>query len=370
MIRKIKLPIILPATMSLSMAIFASLAAGASVSPAATSQALRKAVVRRLAHLQNVVVTYDMDVDYPPNHRISVFTRKILAQIKKAHPGAHFGPPLRGHYMYTCCFSFLNGRMRYDKTMTPATVAKLSAPGGPGAGLVKSILTITPERAETLQYQLHFMKAPIGTIAARASLPSSPLPIVWALGLRSPPFPPHDAAPHWLNGRAIRKIKFARTSPVTFSLMQRRPDGYRYQWLFRTKPALELVGIIASFTGFERYRRIGIVRLSIGKCSDFHKVGGLLLPGRIVETGFFGGKYGVLYNAILTKIKYTIGAAANTSKSYFILWPTGSSVIDERLNNHVFHVGVHRTRLTDKEIFSILRRQDHGGKIKPATTRP
>ncbi len=348
MIRKPKLPVIIPSKMLFFIALFAILAAGASVAPAATSQALRKDVLERLAHLQNVVVNYDMDLDYPPNHRIMKFSQKFLARLKKEHPGIH-PVPIVGHYLYACRFSFLHGLMRYDKILL--FFSRISAP------LIKSILTITPERAESLQYQLHFMKAPIGTIAARASLPNF-LPIVWALGLRSPPFPPHDAVPHWLGNKALHKMKFVKTGPDTFSLIQRRPSGYRCRWFFKSKPALELVGQTVSWSGY------GIKRFVVqkGQCSDFHKIGGLLLPGRIVETGFVG-KLGVGNTEILTKIKYTIGAASNTPKSYLILWPTGSSVIDERIN-HVFHIGVHRTYLTDKEIFSILRRQDRSGKIK------
>ena len=355
MIRKPKLPVVFPSNMLFFIALFAILAAGVSVAPAATPVALRKAVQERLVHLQNVVVTYDMDVDYTPSQQALEIVDKNLALFKKSHPGANIGPTLRGHYRYACRFSFLKGLMRYDKTTLPATVAKLSAP--PGVGIVKSILTITPDRAETLQYQLHFMKAPIGTIAARASLSNS-LPIIWALGLRSPPFPPHDAVPHWIGNRAINKMKLVKTGPDTFSLIQRRPSGYRCRWFFKSKPALKLVGLNVFLISHGIKSSI----ITKGKCSDFHKIGGLLLPGRIVETGLFG-KLGVGSTVTLTKIKYMIGAASNTPKSYLILWPTGSSVIDERIN-HVFHIGIHRTYLTDKEIFSILRRQDRSGKIK------
>ena len=355
MIRKPKLPVIIPSKILFFIALFAILAAGASVAPAASPLELRKAVQERLVHLQNVVVTYDMDVDYTPSQQALEIVDKNLALFKKSHPGANIGPTIRGHYRYACRFSFLHGLMRYDKTTLPATVAKLSLP--PGVGIVKSILTITPERAESLQYQLHFRKTPIGTIASRAALRGF-LPIVWALGLWSPPFPPHDVVPHWLGNKALHKMKLVKTGPDTFSLIQRRPSGYRCRWFFKSRPAIKLVGLNVSL------RSHGIKRSIIkkGQCSDFHKIGGLLLPGRIVETSLFG-KLGIGSTVTLTKIKYTIGAATNTPKSYLILWPTGSSVINERIN-HVFHIGVHRTYLTDKEIFSILRRQDRSGKIK------
>ena len=84
------------------------------------------------------------------------------------------------------------------------------------------------------------------------------------------------------------------------------------------------------------------------ECSKFRFVEGLLLPRRVEETDWEPlGKHAMMHHAVLTNIQYRIGAKSNTANSYYIVFPKGAGVLDERINQQ-FNVESGPRRLTDK----------------------
>ena len=355
-------------------------AAVAKAAAVPTKQALIDAVAVRLTLLRNIVASYDMDVNLtppPPSPAMKKMLREIQKRMQKRNPGAIFGQIMSGHYIFRCRFSFLQGRVLYDKTMLPETVARLTGPGGDNAGIVRQIRSYTPARDEELNYNLHIEKHPFGVIQKALGLPMH-LPIVWALGL-CPPFlgPPSDTRWHWIGRKQLGAMAFTRIGADRFSLTQNRNSPasaysieqkkvvhsiitFEYQWVYRWKPKLELLSLKVFITDPPDRHALCL----IGRCSDFQVVGGLMLPGKIVGTGFAYPRVTTPVDTVtLTNLHYVDGDPANTVGSYFIVFPVGSQVLDTRSHGLLpIQIITRPRRLTDQELAKLelknnLRRQ-------------
>ncbi len=336
---------------------------------APTRRALINALATRLTLLRNIVANYDMDINWMPptmamRKTIQEIDNKIQKSMQKMHPGIHFGKPISGHYTYYCRFSYLMGRVLYEKTMLPETIFRLTAPGGDNVGIVKHILSYTPTRDEELIYNRHLEKHPVGVIENGLALPMN-LPIVWALGL-CPPFlgPPSNLNWHWLNRKQFEAMKFARIGSDRFSLTQywtTKASAYsslnkkklvyntivfEYQWIYRWKPALELLSLKTFITDPPAKHSLCL----IGQCSNFHNINGIMLPEKIVAKGIADSKNTKPVDIItLTSLHYIHSDPANTVGSYFIVFPIGSEVFDER-NGQQFQIVTRRRRLKDQAL--------------------
>jgi hypothetical protein len=300
-------------------------------------QSAIKAVGDRLSQIQNVKAIYEMDVDRtPPSPALRDFLRKTMATFRKKHPGAIVGPPMEGHYEYRCQFSFLNGSARYEQIALSHKAIAL--------GPLKEVQTETPQRVEK------FFPPKMGVILVQAG-PVATMPISLALGLR----PLSHRHWLWVRRRQIDRMAYLQMRGGRFSLTQKTARGFEYCWIFRPKPTLRLV----AFKGYYKLPASDIRWQYVrARFSDFHTVASLSLPGRAEVTLFGSPRFpGPLCRYLLKRIAYTVGAHANTPMRYFIVWPRGCTVIDERID-HVFHIN-RPTILSDKEIFRRLKKLDN-----------
>jgi hypothetical protein len=297
------------------------------------------AVDARLAKLQNVAMTFHMDVDFASTPVVLAAMRRMEKLAEKQYPGGVPGPPFMGHYQYDCRFSFLAGRSWYQQVAVGLTRKAVT-----WLGTKEVTQSRMPGRVEVLS------DSKLGEIYVRAGPLLDLMSSTSAIGLRP------ASVRHWLwtKRRQLANMAYARISGNRFALTQKMMAGEfakYYRWVFRTKPALEIVGL-------DVYHQPGIRHLYMrGKFSKFRMVGGLALPGKIEDTFFGGSRLPVpIRTELLTHIRYMLNAAANTPWSYYIMWPKGCTVIDERTGSR-FQIKS-PTILSDKEIFMRLKKRD------------
>ncbi|HTV47073.1 MAG TPA: hypothetical protein VMG59_01385, partial [Phycisphaerae bacterium] len=198
--------------------------------------ALLTTVAKRLEQLNNVTVTFIEDDDYTP---FDVPQADAAMKILVAKYHLHLGPVIRGHRIFDCLFSYLDGRARYENTMTPWTIAKLAATIGESfIGDFKTIQTFAPECVENLHYEPN-VKFPLGSIQAEAPLPWSTIDV--ALGLRV-----SGTSVSWLRPEDIMRMIVKQEMNGDFTLQQ-VVGTYKYLWTFQRNPNLELVAFNASY---------------------------------------------------------------------------------------------------------------------------
>ena len=324
----------------------AARATDAFVAPVSGRTQAIAAVETRLAKLQNVAVSFHMDVDFASSPAVLAAMRRAAKLAEENYPGGGPAQPLLGHYLYQCRFSFLAGRSWYRLVAVGPARNLVTWLGAPEVTQSRM-----PGRAEMLA------GSKIGEIFARASPLIDYMPISSALGLRP------ASLRHWLwiKSRQLTQMTYARISNDRFSLTQKtRFGGFTkyYRWVLRTKPALEIVSLNV-------YHHPGIRPPYMrGTFSRFHLVGGLALPGRIKDTFFGISRLSVpTMTELLTHIRYTVGSPSNTPFRYYIVWPKGCTVIDERTGSR-FQIKS-PTVLSDKEIMSRLKKRDKTGPHRP-----
>ncbi len=296
---------------------------------------LINAVVHRLERLQNIVVRYKEGV-YRPKGTFPLVLAKRLHAI-----------PIYGHRYYRCRFRFLRGRSFYERSLTPISLAAVGTPGGPlPATHVKSLESLMPSRTETLDYTYNSPHRPVGAImnVGERRPPYSAIDV--ALGLRVP------GAERWISPTDVRRMMVGHVNGSTTTTWEQSADGdvLRWSWFSdKGKVELQQFEVMGPRRGAVYDRRL---------CSKFHDFQGLLLPGRVEETDWApNGTHTLVYHAVLTNIKYRIGAKSNTAKSYYIVFPKGAGVLDERINQQ-FNVESGPRRLTDKAIFKLQEHYD------------
>ncbi len=310
-----------------------------------TRPGLIAAVVRRLERLQNVAVRYH-EKKYQSKAIFSMKEFKILDNRYHAVPDF-------GHRFYICEFRFLHDRAFYERWLTPLSLAAVGKPGGPlPSADIKSIESFLLSRTETLTYGYYNPRRPVGAIMAPASrrLPISSL-IDVAMGLRRGP-----ASRRWMTVAEIRTMKVSNLAPGRAVMREQADNGFliRWYWDWRGK-RIELRELEAIDPRGVMYDRI--------VCGKFRNIGGLLLPERVVETGWwdsprYGAKPPLSDRVTLTNLRYRLAPKSNTPESYYIVFPKGSGVLDERINQQ-FNVESGPRRLTDRAIFKLQKHYDN-----------
>lgn len=320
---------------------------------AATGKLTRKRaieeVMQRLSQLQNVTASFKMtrrDIITP---QIIALDKKITPWLHKVYPTAHFGKNMPQTCSYHCNFRFLYGRVYYARyILDPAKNASRDLP-------LAQVQAITGGRSEYLGFPAKAYSALVRTTGSIQTheAPLDSLLISSALGLR--PIAHHHW--RWLDAATVKRMEFTDQHDGDFSLTQVLRGGVRYRWSFMRAPSIKLVGIRESMTSPGGRNAI----LTTVRLSNFHRVDGLLLPERAVETQFSGRRFlaGPLRRIVLTHIRYEIEPRVNVRKSYFIVFPRGSVIIDQQTGS-VFHI-IKPTILSDKEIFTRLKKRDTAG---------
>ena len=296
---------------------------------------LINAVVHRLEQLQNVVVRFQEEVYRPKGLFPPVLVKRLHAI------------PIYGYRYYRCRFRFLRGRAFYERSLMPISLAAVGTPGGPlPATEVKSLESFMPSRTETLYYAYNSPDRPVGAImnVTERRPPYSAIDV--ALGLRFP------GAARWISPADVRHMTVGHVNGSNNTMWKRSADGdvLRWNWFSdKGKVELQQFEVMGPRKGVVYDRR---------RCSDFQDVQGLLMPGRVEETDWEpNGTHAMGYHAVLTDIRYRIGAKSNTAKSYYIVFPKGAGVLDERINQQ-FNVESGPRRLTDKAIFKLQEHYD------------
>jgi len=302
--------------------------------PAVPLAKLLHEVTHRLEKLQNVVVTYNQTNNYIPSP-------KFLARWKRAKADGQL-PRMTlnvGRKHFTCRFSFLRGRSRYERRILP---------GGPYLGLSREISTFTPQRAEMLVWQLQNSKGPLGVINSHAPLPDRTVDV--AIGLRAW----HAAS--WLTPADIMKLTAAPAGADSL-VLSRLHGPQKQSWTFRTWPLLELMRYRATMSH-------GEAEISVS-CSDFHSVQGVALPGNVLTRFLPRGPHGRCSGTVrLTTLHYQVGSRYNTPEGYLITFPVGSVVSDARAK-HTWRIKSRPRKLSDAAIFRLLKKEDKGAATRP-----
>ncbi len=299
---------------------------------------LINAIVRRLAKLQNLVVHYQDEVYLP----------KISLPPTRAVKEYHLKPRY-GYRFYKCEFRFLHGRAFYGRSLMPASLAAVGTPGGPSPiGDIKDLTSFMPSRTETLTYGYHNPKRPVGAImnAGERRLPYSWIDV--ALGLRL------IGAERWMSRSGIHHLAVGHLNGNDVAMWGRAEDGDILRWSWHWddgKLELRQIEDVGPHKGVVYDRR---------QCSRFHEVAGVLLPGRVEETDWEsnGGKRVMMYHGVLTHIRYRVGEKTNTARDFYIVFPKGAGVLDERINQQ-FNVESGPRRLTDRAIFKLQKHYDN-----------
>jgi len=292
-------------------------------------------VVARLSKLRNFEATYLLDTDFTPDRAARAIAKRVQAFMAKTHPGMTFGPAMSGNYRYACRISVHGNFFHYEKKATGKQPT------------FREVQAAAPGRIETLVYP--HSGAPMGGAIWTHAAPLDSLAITSAVGLRDP----SRRYWLWIRRRDIAKMAYRRLGNGRFSLTQKGTRGYEYTWVFRAKPALELVALTVSVQ-FPHAPRSVCLR---GEFSRFRTVHGVELPGRVDEA-FYAGRNipDPVRSDLLTHIRYTLDSAANTPRGYYVVWPKGCTVIDERIDR-IFHITA-PTTLSDGEIYLRLKNSD------------
>ncbi|MHB1766636.1 MAG: hypothetical protein ACYCUV_02145 [Phycisphaerae bacterium] len=292
------------------------------------------AIVQRLVKLQNLMVHYQDEVYLP---KISLPAMPVIKQ--------YHLKPRYGYRFYKCEFRFFHGRAFYERNLMPITLAEVGTPGGPlPATYIKSLESFIPSRAETLYYAYNSPHRPVGAImnVDEERLPYSIIDL--ALGLRA------FGSQHFISARDIRRMSMGPLRNGHLVMWQQEGHGilFLWNWLW-DQGKVEL----QSFT-----EKQGNAICENIQCSGFHAIRGLLLPSHIEKTDWNPiGSHDMYRHIVVTNITYRIGAKSNTAKSYYIVFPRGAGVLDERINQQ-FNVESGPRRLTDKAIFKLQEHYD------------
>ena len=292
-------------------------------------------VIRGIKKIENLTVTYHRMVDYTPIPSLVARWRRFRA----SQPNWRLSLSM-GIQRFTCRFSFLHGRALYERRIVP---------GGAGLGLLlEEIHTYTPQRAESLIWDLHEPNRPLGEIFNSSPLPHSTIDV--ALGLRA------WRASHWLTSADVMKMKISLGGADT--LVVNCVSGLRTEWwTFRLTPMLELVSFRDSVTPGDGEHVV--------YCSDFRSVAGVELPGRIVARFLPYGLHGAcIETVVLTGLHYKLGSKSNIPSSYLLIFPKGASVLDTR-TNHSFIIESRPRKMSDSAIYLLLKQNDSSLIVKP-----
>ncbi len=320
-------------------AVFLTLVPGVFGAPMSGRAREIAAVETRLAKLQNIAMSFHMDVNFASTPVLLAAMRRMAKLAEKHYPGGVPGPPFMGNYRFHCLFSFLAGRSWYQQVAVGLTRKAVTWVGAPEVTQSRM-----PGRVEVLS------DSKLGEIYVRSGPLLDFMSCTSAIGLRPASFR------HWLwiKRRQIVDMAYVRISGNRFALTQKTTAGgfaKYYRWIFRSKPVLEIVGLDVYHQPDVRHLYMRVT------FSKFRMVGGLALPGRIKDTFLGGSRLPVpTRTELLTHIRYTLHAVSNIPRSYFIVWPKGCTVIDERTGSR-FQIKS-PTILSDKEIFRRLKRRD------------
>jgi hypothetical protein len=212
----------------------------------------------------------------------------------------------------------------------------------------RQLLSITPGRVERLYSS---PPAPAGGVIQtnRSQIGMSDSTwIATAIGLK--PFSKRHGL--WLNTIQIARMTIKKVQQDQFDLLQTGNAGYLYRWRFIMKPSLELV----SFDWYLDLPSGHYIHCATLRCSEFHSVQGIQLPQKIVEIegpGSHGGPFGKI---VLTHLEYIMNSSSNTPNSYYIVFPKGAFVMDQRIH-HGFYIH-EPTTLMDKIEYKLLAKHD------------
>ena len=300
-------------------------------------------VASRLSRLDGLHIVYRKVVEYTPFDRA-----KIAATIRmiERKTGGKAGPVRNSRVRYACTFICSYDCVWYDYLMRPGSVAALASPKGSGYGIIHGIRSYMPDRCELLNYEFR-QSSPLGIISASEPIPNSTLAM--AIGLKG-----------WGSERLIELSKVKKMHLISlaggaFTLSSTSGGGYDSRWTFHSVPRLEITEFTALKGG------VAFVRIH---CGHFRKVNGIWLPGRIVETDLpLGGGGRSSRNVRLSHIKYAVIKHPMVEKDFMIVWPKGAVVLDQR-TGHTFRIVSRPMRLTDKEIFNLMKKWDNGMRQK------
>jgi len=324
------------------------------LNPVKGNSAIINALTKRTSLLQNLSVRYEERTRYPNSPRVNALTRHLEKMAEEKYPGTHIvdNPPREN---YSCVLSVLKRRVYLLRAMTPPTVKLFAAKNGPGVAVTRRVRTWTPQRDESLSYQLTQEHRPIGEIRA-ATAPPRHLSLLAALGIRGADARRWD----WVTPKRIANMTIHRLGNGRFTLRQDRPSGYAFEWVYETRPGLRMIEMKA-LVSHGRYRNL---LLKLVRCSAFREIGGVQLPGRIQGTTYAPPiSKDTTGQTLIFRVHYAIGKPSNTPFRYYIVWPKGCTVIDERTGSR-FQIKS-PTVLSDKEIMSRLKKRDKTGPHRP-----
>lgn len=291
---------------------------------AAAADAELLTVAGRLESLQNLSVEFNADEFYdPPPDDLNV---KVPPEIR-GHTRVR-----RGSEKHREIFNFLHGSVLRTSVTADETLDRLKAEGWPANK--KEVWARSEGRAESYFWPAH-KTSPIGLIDATQEI-SELCTIDLALGLRA------FRADHYLDAADLQKTKLDRLNNGTVSLSWGDTRGNQHTCVFDKAFGFALRRYTLSSNG----QPIDTI-----ECSDFKSINNVFLPMKIVR-----GRHPGSHLQITIQVqRYQVPDPANLPARFLIVWPKGSSVLDNR--SKITLPPPERDRqYTDSDIYEVLRK--------------
>jgi len=292
------------------------------------SEAFRNAIAARLEQIQNMLVDYELETRYAPYPNVSA-----QEAIKVSPQGG--GMLLKtGTEESARKFSFLKGQARYESTMSPETSKRYEEEGR--AFFRRQIFLSAAGRTEELLVRSK-ISHPMGVIRNSQKLRDSAIDV--AMGLRG------RGEQEWLTPESLLEAKVSKLrngNLVTTQVL----GQYQHEWEYNPNQAFMLVAYRA------RMKVSGRLVLECA-ASGLQVIDGLPMPKEIVETehSYAYKTHRVIRTRTLRIKQIRLNDPMNVREKYQLVWPKGTSVLDERIMLE-FNVTSGGRVLTDEDIYS------------------
>ena len=265
-------------------------------------------VQARLQSLQNISFQFEKaDTRSPPPSILKLNGKKLKN-----------GSTLRvysGTDNFSGSLSLLDGMVKMTSELKPDDAARFRATKR--AGYSKLIWVIRPDRAERFQESNSTGKMK-GLISSETELPSDGVDV--GLGLRK------YGHGEWISDLDISENTDVVVGERLIEMSRTDVSGRRHVWFHD-------VGKAAAVTRYE-------VRVPPGDelnieyvMDDFEIVDGIFLPGKVISRvhALVNSEKVVTQEAVYEVSEYRLNDSQNTAARYEIVWPDGTSLIDNRI---------------------------------------
>jgi hypothetical protein len=301
--------------------------------------AARTAMAQRVMAIQDISITASrLDRQEPIPDEIL----QEMQDIARKEGGGVFVPPRL--LAYDESLAYLDGSLRYERSLTASTLAKARAERWPLDAQL--IVTGTRERSEELVRKIGDDRV-VGLIDNRIDLPSD-VTLDVAMGLRL------YNDPDWLNAGSFDAMVLKSTTATSSTVTLVTANGLLHEWVLDRANGY----VPVQYCVFSKDRELEHVDYT-----NFKHIGDILVPFQYTRKLLSydeNGVQGTRDTATVTISTFQIRDPKNISGRFVMTWPVGSSILDHRTNLRLMVRSRPRV-LTDADIVDVLRRKNLNG---------